>query len=171
MPLNEEILNQCPNEVFVETGTNTGDGIRLALKAGFAEIHSIEVSGPLYEFARKKFYYYDNVRLHQGDSSRALEYVIRGIDKRITFWLDAHANNLNAIADYNKTPMLEELEAISKHPVKNHTIIIDDVDDFGQYGTGLEEVTNILKAINEDYQTETYKTQRTVLIAKVPLGQ
>ena len=168
MPLNEDILKQCLNDVFVETGTHLGDGVMKALKAGFGEIHSIEVSGLKYEYAFKRFKSNDNVKLYHGDSSEVLADVIRGIDGRITFYLDAHADNLNAKADYNKTPILKELDAIKHHPVKTHTIIIDDIEDFELYCMSIDEVTNILKSINKDYRIEQHQAKRMIMVAKVP---
>lgn len=167
MPLTKELLKRYAyNDVFVETGTWTGDGVEKACQVGFREIHSIEVQESVYRSACKKFKNFNNIILYLGDSGEILANVIKDINKRITFWLDAHDANLKKEVKYNKTPLLFELEAISRHPIKNHTIIIDDIDDFEQYGTSIEFVTEFLKLINLQYCIEKYQTKRKILIAE-----
>lgn len=161
MPLTKELLKRYAyNDVFVETGTWTGDGVEKACQVGFSEIYSIEVQESVYSSACKKFKNFNNIILYLGDSGEILADVIKDINKRITFWLDAHSNNFNS-------PLLKELEAISLHPIKNHTIIIDDVDDFEQYGTSREFIDEFLRSINQNYFIKEYQTKRKILIAEI----
>lgn len=161
MPLTENLLKRYAyNDVFVETGTWSGGGVEKARQVGFREIHSIEVQKTTYASACEKFKDCDNVKLYLGNSGEILANVIENIDERITFWLDAHSDNFNS-------PLLKELKAIFHHPIKNHTIIIDDVDDFGQYGTSIEFITEFLRSINRQYHVEEYKTVKKILIAEV----
>lgn len=112
--------------VFFETGTWMGDGIALALRAGYLEIHSIEINPQYLALTRKRFKDHKNIFLYLGDSGKDLLSRIRNIDEQITFWLDGH----NGFYDPNgkkNTPLLAELEQIGEHHIKNHILIIDDM--------------------------------------------
>lgn len=163
MPLTKDLIKRCAyNDVFVETGTLFGDGVRNALWAGFKEIHSIEEKELVYVYIYKKFSDCDNVKLHLGDSSKILFDVIKNINKRITFWLDAHDAQIGPDG-----PLLEELKAIARHPIKEHTILIDDIDSCPVYGLSFEIILEHLKEINPRYSFEKYQTKKMVLIAEV----
>ena len=132
-----DTFKKYPNKYFVETGTCLGDGVYQAIDAGFQIIISIELSEELYNICVKKFRRYPNVILYNGDSTEVLWGIIKDITDPITFWLDAHysggaSGNKIITAHNNKieTPVLEELEIIAKHPIKTHTILIDDARSF-----------------------------------------
>ena len=105
--------------------------------------------------------------MHLGDSSKILADVISPIDRRITFWLDAHVNDFGMAVDYDKTPVMKELEIIANHPIKNHTVLIDDIEYCEQFGTSIDEITEVLTAINSEYLIEIQKLKMSVLIAQV----
>lgn len=114
------------NYYFVETGSYLGSGIQKALNDGFNEVHSIESVSRLFEIVEKKFMNNSNVHLYLGDSSKDLWNIIQDLNKPITFWLDAHI--CPARQDGGKNcPLIEELEQIGRHHIKNHTILIDDM--------------------------------------------
>lgn len=161
MPLTKEILEKYNNNaVFVETGTGIGDAVHLAQVVGFKEIYSIEKHKKIYYIGRKRFWAYSKVRLFYGDSSCELGGIIGNIDSGITFWLDAH--------EENTSPLLEELKAISRHPIKEHTILIDDVGRLDNYGISISEARELLKLINPKYQVIEHKTgSSTILIASI----
>ena len=50
--------------------------------------------------------------------------VISKIDSSATFWLDAHWDG-DVMGEY-KCPLPFELEALLSHPIKEHTLLIDD---------------------------------------------
>jgi hypothetical protein len=166
MPLNRHILAKYLNPYFVETGTLKGEGVKSALAAGFPKVISIELSGALYAENRERFKDDPRVDLRLGDSGRVLAEVIEGIDSPITFWLDAHMNGLgqkpfelihdNSTMGEQPTAALAELEAIARHPVKTHTILIDDIRNFkpGNYETPLQQVIDAVMRINPTYKIE-----------------
>src|SRR5690348_10562472 len=78
------------NECFVETGTCHGGSAYTAFRAGFKEIYSIENDPEFFASATEKLKGYRRIKLRFGDSSTDLWEIIKGIDKPITFWLDAH---------------------------------------------------------------------------------
>ena len=165
MSASSELFLKYPNPVFVETGSCDGDGIQLALDCGFRTIYSIELAPDHYFRCIERFKDNRNVHLIFGDSSLVLSTVLSEINEPITFWLDAH------YYEHSVCPLLQEIEAISKHPVKTHTIMIDDIRDLVNYGLGLSTDVLMQKIllINPDYMF-TFKdgfAQNDILIAKV----
>lgn len=144
-----EFFNQFPNRYFVETGSYAGEGIEMALQAGFTEIHSIELAECWYNECLKKFELYPNVHLWFGDSGLILDQVIEGIQEPITFWLDGHWSGGTTAKGPSSTPILKELEAIQRHPIKTHTILIDDIRCFGTSDFDLIELSQIIQKILE----------------------
>jgi hypothetical protein len=116
-----------PNGVFVETGSYIGDSIDLALQAGFTDIRAIEIDPKCVDHCRERFSH-NPVIMFQGDSAEILWDVIKGINEPITFWLDSHWMMIEGTEPgKNPWPLFEELQHIKRHPIKNHTIIIDDM--------------------------------------------
>ena len=143
------------NRVFVETGTFKGEGIQNALKAGFQEIHSLELNKTSIKNSRARFKKKKNIHIYKKDSSFQLWEVISSINEPITFWLDAHNGFPDPSAlDQKNTPLLKELDQIKRHPIKSHTILIDDLHccntllfDF----ISLDEIIAKVLEINPDY--------------------
>lgn len=142
------------NHYFIETGTLGGDGIIKALNAGFKEVRSIEFDTNSYQHAQRRFSQYKNVKLWNGSSATDLWNMIQDINKSITFWLDAHIFPPRKDGGKN-CPLLEELEQIKWHPIKTHTILIDDMHCAGtqafDYLTKEDLIKKILE-INPNYQ-------------------
>lgn len=147
-------FKQFPNHYFIETGTFSGDGILKALDAGFKEVRSIEFDNHCYLCTKSRCAQYKNVHIFNGDSSKDLYAMIEDITIPVTFWLDAHV--CPARTDGGKNcPLIEELEQIKRHPVKTHTILIDDMHCAGtilfDFLTKEDLIEKILE-INSDYQ-------------------
>ena len=64
------------NDIFIETGTYGGDGVREAIKVGFKEIYSIEFDRKRYENCKNLFKHNENVKIIHGDSSIETQFVI-----------------------------------------------------------------------------------------------
>jgi hypothetical protein len=88
---------------------------------------------------------------------------IKEINESITFWLDGHYSSGNTAYDMTQYyPLLKELDAISKHHIKNHTICIDDrrlmkkTDENTPDNIGVteNEVIEALLKINPKYKIE-----------------
>jgi hypothetical protein len=152
------------NKYFVETGTHKGDGIQEALDAGFEVIHSYEVFPPLFVESSKRFEGNSNVHIHLKSSVNMYDELSK-IEEPITFWLDGHnsgTNNETGFDPENFYPLLKELHAISKHPIKTHTILIDDrrllipTNECTPHSIGFSEakVLEAIKQINPDYTIE-----------------
>lgn len=153
MPLEDiKILKRYPNEVFCETGTYKGDGVQMALDCGFTKVHSMEIFEPLYLQSSKRFVNDFRVKIWRGDTSNNLIDMICNINQPITFWLDSHASGCDSSYNANcPNPLLKELEVISKHPIKTHTILMDDVRFFNEWGMPIELLMKIILDINPLY--------------------
>lgn len=116
-------------KVFIETGTYMGDMVE-AQKNQFEKIYSIELDRELYLNAEKKFKPFSHIKIYQGDSKIILPQLIRQLKSRALFWLDAHFSGGITAKGEEMTPILYELEAIMKNPIKGHVILIDDASDF-----------------------------------------
>lgn len=151
-----EGFERFPNYYFVETGTYGGDGVRFALRAKYPQIYSIEIAEHMVRNAQYVFRPYSNVHIVLGDSGKILGDVIAKLDKPITFWLDGHNGTPDPKGGKN-TPLLDELEQIKHHPIKTHTIIIDDMHCcetiLFDYMTREQIAAKILE-INPDYTIE-----------------
>ena len=166
MGLVDDTFEKYLNPMLVETGTCYGDTVEAAKKAGFNEIISIEVSRDLYEKACVRFIADHNVQLVHGDSTKMLWPVIKDLKKRITFVLDAHyldwgkdtRTDPHIREKYVEYPLVKELEIISRHSRKDHTIIIDDVRLFSShFNITIKEVKEKLLKINPKYQIKLIK--------------
>lgn len=166
------LFENYPNQFFIETGSHSGYGIDLAIKAKFPNIRSIELNHSFYKLCCSKFKNYPNVKLYLGDSSISLWDMISDISEPITFWLDGHYSGLGTSKGKQYSPIMQELRQVKKHPVKNHTIIIDDVRLMGgkyfDY-VSLEEIKKYLLSINPKYQFLLYDgyRPRDILVAYV----
>lgn len=131
--------------LFVETGTNFGNGVYTALNCGFNRAISVEILSELYEENLEKYSSYDNVTLFLGDSKDALPEMLKLIDEPAFFWLDAH--------HYNGDPAFHELEIIKDHHIKTHTILIDDIPVI--FGGDLKDrLEKMILDINPEYKIE-----------------
>lgn len=147
MPASVGLFKKYLNPVFIETGSYYGEGIWHALNAGFKEIYSIEIKLEFFNICSGMFAGYNNIHLILGDSPIVLNEILNNINEPITFWLDAHIGDVIS-------PLLEELEAIQRHPIKTHTILIDDLREWcvlrNRFNTDILKEKILL--INENYK-------------------
>ena len=168
-----EVFAKYRNGHFIETGSYFGDGIQKALDAGYKEIYSVELSPIYYEHSTKRFVNQKNVHIFLGNSEHLLFQIIQKIKVPVTFWLDGHYSGGDTAQGKGNTPLLGELEAIKKHPIKTHTILIDDVRELGTTSMdniSLEAVIKKLKEINPNYtiKFEDGYVPGDVLVAYIP---
>jgi GR25 family glycosyltransferase involved in LPS biosynthesis/tetratricopeptide (TPR) repeat protein len=119
------------NDVFIETGSFKGGGIRAALDIGFKEIHSIELSDKYFNICKERFKNFPQVHLHLGDSGILLGHILSKINTGVTFWLDGHYSSMDtACAENYCSPVQQELQFIKQYNHPKHVILIDDMKDF-----------------------------------------
>lgn len=125
MPIDQSTLESHVNPVFIETGTYMGKTIDKALAAGFERVISIEIDEHLHKQAKAKFAGDARVELLFGDTVQLLPDILRSLEDRATFWLDAHRSG-PLLGGYIPYPIMQELAMIEGHAIKDHTILIDD---------------------------------------------
>lgn len=159
MPISADILRPYVqrHRVFIETGTHVGDGVQAALDAGFKKIRSCDLD---IERVRARFALDAYVWLCESDSCSFLSGQLQAIHEPAIFWLDAHATDGGG-GSYSDCPLLGELAEIAKHPIKTHTILIDDIRLVGSGALRLDDSTDnysmwklmdAIRAINPDYR-------------------
>jgi hypothetical protein len=155
--LSKPVLSKYVTDVFFETGTYLGDSVKLALECGFKKVISIEIYEPLHTDNLKKFetqIHEGSVELIFGDSLVEMQKILGDLNEKTTFWLDAHVDF--GPGGLKVCPLYEELEAIALSPIKNHTILIDDLRCLGNNHWGenisIEGIKERILKINPDYQ-------------------
>ena len=161
MPIRFDISEFNYNEVFIETGTYRGDGCIRAVRADFRRIFSIEINYDFYIKAVGRLIIYPQVTIIHGNSIKVLPIILKNINEPVVFWLDAH---ISGSSTPESCSLYQELEIISKHKIKNHIIMIDDLRCFdgkyrghqGRWGVNvkLSEVYDRLLSINSAYKFE-----------------
>jgi len=143
------------NRFFVESGSCEGAGIQNAIDSGFTYIYSVELAEYYYTYCQGRFHGVGNVKLFHGDSIKHLWNMIKDINEPITFWLDGHSSGgKTAKGEGYKIdgfPVFEELAIISKHPVKTHVILIDDISPTPD-GAWVKEIEAEIMKINPLYR-------------------
>jgi len=155
MPIINNIFEKYKNnDCFFETGTHVGDGVQKALNAGFKNVISIELSEMYYNLCKYKFNNNKFVHLYLGDTEDIMWDLISKIYDPITFWLDGHNSGGNTAWGKHESPLMQELEIIKKHNIKNHTIIIDDLRcwEKPRYDFDKNDIISLVKIINPCYE-------------------
>jgi len=132
------------NPVFIETGTNEGRCVQIALDLGFEKIISIEQNFELHIKAVQRFDRYDNVNLIWGDSADMLGKVLRKEKRPVTFYLDAHISRENE-------QLFLELNIIKEGYVKGSVLLIDDIHTLFADGDNKKLVSKLYD-IDRDFE-------------------
>jgi hypothetical protein len=173
MPFTNDLF-QYVTAVFLETGTYQGDTLeRIRQQTNVPRIFSIELSDVFYANCQKRFQNEPRVSIIHGNSKTDLYDVIRDIDEPITFWLDGH---WSGVADVGcdpevMCPILQELEQISRHPIKSHVLMIDDMQLMGNhFPVEKEDIIAAVYKINPNYTIKMFHDtiyENNVLVAIV----
>lgn len=173
MPSKTENFKKYLNNIFVETGSFVGDGIQQALDAGFKNIISIELSDKYFEISRNRFINNPNVEIVKGDSFKVLPDILKNINQPVTFWLDGHHSCGDTALGDHWTPLMQELDVIKEHPIKTHSILIDDMRCWEEpnpvHGFFKDDIIKKLSELNIDYKL-TYENglqENDILVAHI----
>jgi hypothetical protein len=159
LPPSYNLLAKYLNAYFVETGTYRSDAVAAALDAGFEHIRTIDIDPEAAIFCSNRFWLTKNTHLDikcfTGDSAEMLWEMIKDIHEPMTVFLDAHWQFFeNEEPGANPFPLLKELEQIGRHPIKTHTLIVDDWHIFyrDRVGYSKNDVKNAILQINPAYK-------------------
>jgi FkbM family methyltransferase len=120
-----------PLESFVETGTFQGDTAN-AMAAHFSNVHTVELSEPLYAKAVDRLAPLKNVTVIHGSSPDALRDLSKTLAAKSTlYWLDAHwcGGGETSGRHTNECPLLAEIAAIRSLNDRS-VVLIDDARYF-----------------------------------------
>ena len=141
------------------------------MDVGFNTVYSIELSQTLYDICVKRFKDNDNVHLVLGDSSKVMGDLLKMIKEPVTFWLDGHDSGGVTARGEIESPLMQELDIISTHQIKNHTIIIDDLRcwTIENNGFDISSIKDKILTINPDYlfTFENGFVENDILIAMI----
>lgn len=151
-----DYIKKFSPDVFIETGTYKGKMV-YAVMPHISEIYSIELDRTHCQNAGRRFAGYRNIHIIQGESGQILPEILKNIDARCLFWLDAHFSGGSTAKGDLRTPITQEIECILNHPkAYEHTILIDDARLFvgeNDYPT-IEALKDFISAIHPDLTFE-----------------
>ncbi len=114
---------------FIETGTYMGQMV-YEVRNIFNKIYSIELDDRLFRDCCKKFDRFNHIHILQGDSGDKLPIILSDISEKCLFWLDAHYSGGLTAKNEVETPIMQEINSILSHRIRNHCILIDDARMF-----------------------------------------
>jgi hypothetical protein len=151
----EQYRSKYDVSTLIETGTFRGDMIN-SQKVFFKNIYSIELDQTLHNEAKRKFQYFRNIHLIQGDSGKEIFKLISQISEKSIFWLDGHYSGMDTALGDVECPVLGEIDGVFSGSIKNHVLLIDDARCFtgnNSYPT-IEELFNYVLKYNSKYKME-----------------
>lgn len=158
---------------FIETGTGEwGFTLVGAVHSHFDTIYSIELSYPYYQkWASAVASINSRVHILHGNSAEIFPKLISQIPDTMMLCLNAHYTAKPDAKGDTYTSLWEELQAIQEHPIKNHTIMIPDIELCGTMRFDfitLDTVISKIKKINNDYKIlyTTGRDDSKILIAQ-----
>jgi tetratricopeptide (TPR) repeat protein len=119
-------------QIFIETGTLYGQTSEKAAQI-FPEVHTIELSEPLYRRALEIFQSKKKVSVYHGDSGNLLPHLLKKLQGRIVFWLDGHFSGGETARAEKDTPIIDELKAIKESGMIDSVIMIDDLRNYDSF--------------------------------------
>jgi hypothetical protein len=146
--------------VLVETGTYYGEMVA-AMKGRFDRIYSVEYDPQLARRAVRKFARYPQVKILEGDSQQVVPELLKSIMEPALFWLDAGYYGWAGLQG-DKQRLTTELEAILRHPLRGHVILMDDARGLnGQ--NGAPTVTELKQRIESEFPGRQVDVQYDIL--------
>jgi hypothetical protein len=159
-----DLFTKYKKNTFIETGSHRGESINRALRIGYKKIMSVEPFDEDYNFCVERFKNNPEVELFHGYSEDLFAKMMQKVDEPATIFLDAHKN---AWFDGGTHPLSREIEVLKAHPIKTHTIIVDDYEHGAQGMTCVSNVIIEIDKINNEYRFEAIRRINGILVAYV----
>ncbi len=145
---------------LVETGTYYGEMVS-AMRSRFDRIYSIEQDANLAEAAKGRFARESRIQILQGDSKDLVLEILKTLRQPALFWLDAGYYGW-AGRQGDQSRLSAELEAILRHPVKDHVILMDDADGLNGKN-GAPTIAEVTQRIEMDFPRHTVTVANNIL--------
>jgi hypothetical protein len=155
-----EYAKQFGLRTLVETGTYYGEMVS-AMKSRFDRIFSIECDAGLAEAAARRFADDPRIKILQGDSKDLIPEVLKSLQQPALFWLDAGYYGW-AGRQGDQTRLSVELEAILRHQVKGHVILMDDADGLNGKD-GAPTIADITRCTEMDFPGRKVTVSHNIL--------
>ena len=168
----QDLIDLFGVDTFIETGTFYGETTEIARHL-FDTVHTIELSGSLYERAANRFRSQSNIQIHLGDSPMVLRNILpQCTDSKALLWLDSHYCGGGVKGD-SMTPILQELDVLKQLGKTDAIILVDDVCcfqgckelAFDSEGYGFPTITQVKKKIWEISPTYQISLFGDILLA------
>jgi hypothetical protein len=141
-----ELARHFGTGLLIESGTFEGEMARKC-RHGFGRIVTIELDPGLAERAVRRLARYPNIEVRHGDSATVLPQVLAGVKEPALFWLDGHYSGSGTARGASDTPLVQELQAIARHGVPGHVVLVDDARLLGSGDyPGLDEIRRVVAA-------------------------
>ena len=116
------------NSDWVETGTNKGDTTNF-LSTFSPNVYTIEPSKECFELAKFNTKSKKNIFIYNQTSEECLDRICTKLNKKVSFWLDAHYSDQTTFRGKVETPVKEELAIIEKnlYRFEEVVVLIDDI--------------------------------------------
>jgi hypothetical protein len=161
-----EYARRFGTRVFVETGTFRGDML-FHLRRRFRRLYSVELDPALHAAAVRRFARLPHVTLLRGDSADVLPAVLAELREPALFWLDAHYSGGVTARAAVDTPIVQELERIFAHPVRDHVILVDDAHEFVG-ANGYPEMDALERHVRERRPDWTFEVWNNIIRMHAP---
>jgi hypothetical protein len=122
------LTQSIPGATWIETGTYLGDTTYL-LSRHAKLVYTIEPEPILFKKAEARFRHEKNIKVINGLSEDVLPRLLPEIAGAINFWLDGHDSGGSTYKGPQETPIVDELNCISRyrHKFTRAVVLIDDV--------------------------------------------
>ena len=156
------IIEQYKNNIFISTGFSNGLNTVKAINANFGEVICIEQDKIIQEHANYVISAYfirgfpQSLQSHKiihGESTKILSSIINLINQPITLLLCSHLPEPDHPEKVNS--ILDELEIIKNHQIKQHIFLIDYINWAGTVwfsNVTLKSITDKILSINPNYK-------------------
>jgi len=146
--------------ILIETGTYYGEMVA-AMKRNFDRIDSIEYDPQLAQRAIKKFSSWPHIQILQGDSQQLVPELLKTLSAPALFWLDAGYYGWAGLQG-NKQRLTSELEAILRHPVPGHILLMDDAHGLNGLN-GAPTAEELMRRIEAEFPGRKATVQHDIL--------
>ena len=146
--------------VLVETGTYYGEMVD-AVKAHFDRIYSVEYEPQLAQRAVRKFARYPHIKIFEGDSQKVVPDLLKSLAQPALFWLDAGYYGWAGLQG-DQQRLTTELEAILRHPLPGHVVLMDDARGLNGLN-GAPTVAELKQRIESEFPGRQVEVQYDIL--------
>ena len=146
--------------VLVETGTYYGEMVD-AVKAHFDRIYSVEYEPQLAQRAVRKFARYPHIKIFEGDSQKVIPDLLKSLAQPALFWLDAGYYGWAGLQG-DQQRLTTELEAILRHPLPGHVVLMDDARGLNGLN-GAPTVAELKQRIESEFPGRQVEVQYDIL--------